>query len=281
MDHPGFWQAIAQFAFMRQALAAAIIVGGLCSVLSVYVVLRGMAFIGDGISHAAFGGIALGLLIFGTEAATSYKISLVTAVFALTVAVLIGIVSQRGRLSTDSAIGIFFAFSMALGVFLVGLRKMYTADLMTYLFGSILAVTRQDLILMAVLAALIMGFVALSYKELIYYSFDPQMAWASGLPANFFHYALLTMLALTIVASVKVVGVVLVSSFLVIPGATARLVCARFGTTMAVAVAFGILSAFLGLYVTHLWDVPTGATIVIAQFLGFCLAWIVALKRGN
>jgi ABC-type Mn2+/Zn2+ transport system permease subunit len=274
----GFWQAIAQFAFMRQALVAAIIVGGLCSVLSVYVVLRGMAFIGDGIAHAAFGGIALGLLIFGTEAATSYKITLVTAAFALAVAVLIGVVSRRGGLSTDSAIGIFFAFSMALGVFLVGLRKMYTADLMTYLFGSILAVTRSDLILMAVLAALIMGFVALSYKELIYYSFDPQMAWASGLPATFFHYALLTMLALTIVASVKVVGVVLVSSFLVIPGATARLVCARFGTMMAVAVVFGITSAFLGLYVSHLWNVPTGATIVITQFIGFSVAWIAALR---
>ena len=278
MDHTGFWQAVAEFAFMRQALVAAIIVGGLCSVLSVYVVLRGMAFIGNGISHAAFGGIALGLLLFGSDATSSLATSLVTAAFCLATAVAIGIVSYRGKLSADSAIGIFFAFSMALGVFLIGLRKLYTADLMTYLFGSILAVTREDLILMTVLAALIMGFIALSYKELIYYSFDPQMAWASGVSATFFHYALLTMLALTIVASVKVVGVVLVSAFLVIPGATARLICGRFGTMMAVAVAFGILSAFVGLYISHLWDVPTGATIVITQFLGFGVAWVVALR---
>jgi ABC-type Mn2+/Zn2+ transport system permease subunit len=274
----GFWQAIAEFAFMRQALLAAIIVGGLCSVLSVYVVLRGMAFIGNGISHAAFGGIALGLLLFGAGATSSLATNLVTAAFCLATAVAIGIVSQRGRLSADSAIGIFFAFSMALGVLFVGLRRLYTADLMTYLFGSILAVTREDLILMAVLAALIMGFVALSYKELIYFSFDPLMAWASGLPATFFHYALLTMLALTIVASVKVVGVVLVSAFLVIPGATARLVCRRFGSMMAVAVIFGILSAFLGLYVSHLYDIPTGATIVIAQFAGFSAAWLATLR---
>lgn len=274
----GFWQAITEFAFMRQALLAAIIVGGLCSVLSVYVVLRGMAFIGNGISHAAFGGIALGLLLFGSQAAGSLATSLVTAAFCLAVAVAIGIVSQRGRLSPDSAIGIFFAFSMALGVFLIGLRKLYTADLMTYLFGSILAVTPQDLVFMAALSLLIMGFVALSYKELIYYSFDPHMAWASGLTTTFLHYALLTMLALTIVASVKVVGVVLVSAFLVIPGATARLVTGRFGTMMAVAVGFGILSAFLGLYVSHLYDVPTGATIVITQFLGFGVAWVLSLR---
>jgi ABC-type Mn2+/Zn2+ transport system permease subunit len=274
----GFWQAVTEFAFMRQALLAAIIVGGLCSVLSVYVVLRGMAFIGNGISHAAFGGIALGLLLFGSQAAGSLATSLVTAAFCLAVAVAIGIVSQRGRLSPDSAIGIFFAFSMALGVFLIGLRKLYTADLMTYLFGSILAVTPQDLVFMAALSLLIMGFVALSYKELIYYSFDPHMAWASGLTTTFLHYALLTMLALTIVASVKVVGVVLVSAFLVIPGATARLVTGRFGTMMAVAVGFGILSAFLGLYVSHLYDVPTGATIVITQFLGFGVAWVVSLR---
>lgn len=274
----GFWQAVTEFAFMRQALLAAIIVGGLCSVLSVYVVLRGMAFIGNGISHAAFGGIALGLLLFGSQAAGSLATSLVTAAFCLAVAVAIGIVSQRGRLSPDSAIGIFFAFSMALGVFLIGLRKLYTADLMTYLFGSILAVTPQDLLFMAALSLLIMGFVALSYKELIYYSFDPHMAWASGLTTTFLHYALLTMLALTIVASVKVVGVVLVSAFLVIPGATARLVTGRFGTMMAVAVGFGILSAFLGLYVSHLYDVPTGATIVITQFLGFGVAWVVSLR---
>lgn len=274
MEDPGFWQALAQFAFMRQALLAAVIVGGLCSVLSVYVVLRGMAFIGQGISHAAFGGIALGLLLFGSSATQSLGTSLVTAVFCLVVAVLIGVVSHRGRLSADSAIGIFFAFSMALGVLFVALRRLYTADLMTYLFGSILAVTRQDLLLMTALAALILGFIALSYKELIYFSFDQQMAWAAGLPTGLLHYALLTMLALTIVASVKVVGVVLVSAFLVIPGATARLVCGRFGSMMAVAVAFGLLSALAGLYVSHLYDVPTGATIVITQFLGFAVAWL-------
>ncbi len=275
----GFWQAIVEFQFMRQALLAALLVGGLCSVLSVYVVLRGMAFIGQGISHAAFGGIALGLLLFGTATARSLPVSLVTAAFCLAVAFLIALVSRRGKVSADSAIGIFFAFSMALGVLFVSLRHLYTADLMTYLFGSILAVTGQDLMLMSILATLILGFVALSYKELLYYSFDPQMAWASGLPTAVLHYGLLTMLALTIVVSVKVVGVVLVSAFLVIPGATARLVCSRFGTMMAVAVAFGILSAMLGLYVSHLHDIPTGATIVITQFVGFGLAWLIASRR--
>ena len=263
---------------MRLALVAAILVGGLCSVLSVYVVLRGMSFIGQGISHAAFGGIALGLLLFGGTSAAGLPTSLVTAAFCLAVAVAIGVISRKGQVSADSAIGVFFPFSMALGVLFVSLRKLYTADLMTYLFGSILAVTRTDLIMMAVLAALILGFIAFSYKELIYYSFDPEMTWASGLPAGVMHYALLTMLALTIVASVKVVGVVLVSAFLVIPGATARLMCRRFSPMMGVAVAFGVLSALLGLYISHLWDVPTGATVVLTQFVVFGIAWLISLR---
>jgi ABC-type Mn2+/Zn2+ transport system permease subunit len=277
-EHPGFWQAIVEFQFMREALLASIIVGGLCSVLSVYVVLRGMSFIGQGISHAAFGGIALGLLLFGSTTAAGLPTSLITAAFCLIVAVLIGVVSRKGKVSADSAIGIFFAFSMALGVLFVSLRKLYTADLMTYLFGSILAVTRADLILMSVLSVLILGFIAFSYKELIYYSFDPEMAWASGLPATVLHYALLTMLALTIVASVKVVGVVLVSAFLVVPGATARLLTQRFGMMMGLSVILGVASALLGLYASHLWDIPTGATIVIAQFAAFGVAWLRSLR---
>ena len=273
-EHLGFWQALSQFAFMRQALVAALVVGGLCSVLSVYVVLRGMAFIGQGLSHAAFGGIALSLVLLDTAAAGGLPGSLITAAFCLAVAVLIGVVSRRGKVSADSAIGIFFAFAMALGVLLISLRHRYTVDLMTYLFGSILAVTRGDLLVMTVVAVLVLGFVTLSYKELIFFSFDPQMAWAGGLPAGVYHYALLAMLALTIVAAVKVVGLVLVSAFLVLPGATARLVCRRFGAMMAVSVVFGIASALVGLYVSHLWDIPTGATIVIAQFVGFGVTWL-------
>jgi len=280
MDSPsGFWQALTEFQFLRQALGAALLVGALCSVLSVYEVLRGMAFVGQGLSHAAFGGIALGLLLFGSATAQSPAVSLVTAAFCLLVAVLIGAVSRRGRVSADTAIGIFFAFSMALGVLLVSLRRSYTADLMTYLFGSILAVTPQDLGLMAGLAALVFGFIALSYKELLYYSFDPQMAWASGLPVSLVHYGLLTALALTIVASAKVVGVVLVSAFLVIPGATARLVTRRFASMLGVAIIFGVLSACLGLYLSHLWAVPTGAAIVITQFAGFLVAWLLSSRQ--
>lgn len=278
-DNPGFWQAIIEFQFMRQALLAAVIVGGLCSVLSVYVVLRKMAFIGQGISHAAFGGVALGLLLFGGGETDSLGPSLVTAGFCLLVAVLIGVVSRQGKVSADSAIGIFLAFCMALGVLLISVRKTYTADLMTYLFGSILAVTHADLLLMAILAAVILGFIAFSYKELIYYAFDPEMAWASGLPAGVLHYALLTMLALTIVSAVKVVGIVLVSAFLVIPGATAQLLTCRFGTMMAIATALGIASAVAGLYVSQLWDVPTGATIVITQFVVFGVAWVATRNR--
>jgi ABC-type Mn2+/Zn2+ transport system permease subunit len=279
MENLGFWASLAEFAFMQRALVAAVIVGGLCSVLSVYVVLRGMAFIGQGLSHAAFGGVALALFLLGAAAAGSAALSLVTGVFVLLVAMLIGMVSRRGKVSADSAIGIFFAFSMALGVLLVSLRREYVPDLMSYLFGSILGVTTGDLWLMGGIAVLVLGFTALSFKELLYYSFDPHMAWAGGLPTGLLHYALLTMLALTIVSAVKIVGVILVSAFLVIPGASARLLTRRFSAMMLVSVVVGLSSALVGLYLSHLWNVPTGATIVCTQFAVFLLVWSWAQLR--
>ncbi len=274
----GFWQALAQFKFMQQALLAGLIVGGLCSVLSVYVVLRKMAFIGQGISHAAFGGIALGLLLAPAGAYHDLWMSLITTAFCVAVAVAIGVASARGRLSADSAIGIFLASSMALGVLLIALRTAYSADIITYLFGSILAVTPQDVWLMLGLAVVVSGTVAVLFKELLYYTFDPDMARASGLPADFLHYLLLVLLALTIVVSVKVVGIVLLNAFLVIPGATAKLLTRRFSTMMLIAVIIGVLSSFVGLYVSHLRAIPSGATIVLTQFVVFCVAYLFARK---
>jgi ABC-type Mn2+/Zn2+ transport system permease subunit len=273
MENLGFWASLAEFGFLQRALLAALIVGGLCSLLSVYVVLRGMAFIGQGLSHAAFGGVAVALFLFGAAASGSVLLSLVTAAFVLLVAFLIGLVSRRGKVSADSAIGIFFAFSMALGVLLVSLRREYVPDLMTYLFGSLLGVTTGDLWLMGAIAVLVLGFTIFSYKELLYYSFDPHMAWAGGLRTGFLHYALLTMLALTIVAAVKIVGVILVSAFLVIPGATARLLTRSFAAMMVVSLLVGLTAAVLGLYLSHRWNVPTGATIVCTQFVAFLAVW--------
>jgi zinc transport system permease protein len=275
-----FFRAVVEYEFMRQALVAGVVVGLVSSVLSVYVVLKRMAFIGAGISHSAFGGVALGLLIFQSAERPDLWISLITAGFCLSVAFAIGATTQRGPISADSAIGIFFASTMALGVLFVGLRKQYTADVFGYLFGSILSVTRDDVIAILVLATLVLLAIGLLFKELLFYSFDESMAQASGLPVPALHHLLLALLALTIVVAVKVVGIVLISAFLVIPGATARLLSGRFRRMMALSVLIGVGSALAGLVISSYWDIPSGATIVLTQFAIFGAVASLRRKRG-
>jgi zinc transport system permease protein len=273
----GFFQALGEFAFLRQALIAGVIIAGLCSVLSVYVVLKRMAFIGQGISHAAFGGIALGILLSDGTASPETWRNVTTALFCVGVGLLIAASSRAGKLSADSAIGIFLAVSMALGVILISLRQKYTADLMTYLFGSILAVSPQDVWMAAVLAVVVIGVVAALYKELLYFAFDEEMAAASGLPVGFLHYLLVSILALTIVVSVKIVGIILVSAFLVIPGTTGKLLGTRFSGMMVAAVLVGIGATVVGLYLSHVLQIPSGASIVVVQFITFIA--IMSLRR--
>lgn len=280
-ENVGFLYALAHYRFMQQALMAGVLVGAVCSALSVYVVLRRMAFIGQGISHAAFGGVALGLYLFQNGGRNSpLGMNLTTAVFCVAVALLIGAASKRGRVSADSAIGIFFAAAMALGIILVAARQRYTADLMTYLFGSILAVTPGDLWAILAMTGAVFLMLAGLYKELMFYTFDEAMAGAMGLPVGLLHYSLLIMLALTIVVSMKVVGIVLVSAFLVIPGATAKLIAGSFSTMMGLSVLFGVTAALVGLVASHYARLPSGATIVVAQFLMF-LAVSLLTRRGD
>ena len=275
----GFFQALGEFQFLRQALIAGVIIAGLCSMLSVYVVLKRMAFIGQGISHAAFGGIALGILLADNTASPETWRNVITAVFCVGVGLLIAASSRAGKLSADSAIGIFLAVAMALGVILISLRQKYTADLMTYLFGSILAVSPQDVWMAAALAVVVVGVVAVLYKELLYFAFDEEMAAASGLPVGFLHYLLVAILALTIVVSVKIVGIILVSAFLVIPGATGKLMGTRFNGMMLAAAVVGVGATLVGLYLSHVLQIPSGASIVVVQFITFLAIMLMNRMR--
>jgi len=275
-----FFSDLARFEYLRNALLAGVLVGGVCSVLSIYVVLRKMAFIGHGISHSALGGISLGICIFGAVEGNGLYIDLVTAAFCLGVAFLIGYYARREKVSEDSAIGIFLVFAVALGVVLLSQRTQFTQEVMTYLFGSIISVSRQDLAVTAVLAAAVLAAVGIFFKELVYFSFDEKMARVSGIPATFLHYFLLAVLALTIVVTVKIVGIILVSAYLVIPGASALLVTERFKAAMAVSAVIGVSTSILGIAVAYAGNFPPGATIVLAQFAVFIVC-TVAVRIGG
>lgn len=262
-----------QYAFGQKALAGGMIIALVCSVISFFVVVRRLAFMGMGISHAAFGGVAIGLWA-GVDPV------LAAGGFCTLVALGIGWLSRRGRMHEDTTIGILFTVAMALGVVVVGLAHKYNLDLMSYLFGSILALSWNDVVAAGVLAALSLAFVALFFKELLFISFDEETATASGLPVRLVYYGLLVTMALTIVVSIRLVGIILVSALLVIPGATGLQLARNYRGVLAVSVTAGLASVALGLYVSYWADIASGATIVMVMFGFFLLSFALSPRRG-
>jgi ABC-type Mn2+/Zn2+ transport system permease subunit len=257
--------------FMQRALLAGTLVGILCAVVGVYVVLNGLSFMGAGIGHASFGGVALGILLGVNPLLTA-------VVFCLGTAWGVGLVARKTSLREDAAVGVFFACTMALGILFLGLMPGYGVDLFGYLFGSILAVTRQDLWLALLLAPSVLAAVALFYKELLFVSFDPEMARVAGLPVDRLHSLLLVLVALTVVGAIKIVGIVLVSALIVAPAAAARQLTEDFHRMMILAPSIGAASTAAGLLLSCWLDTASGATIVLVATAAFALA--AALRRG-
>ncbi len=258
-----FWH----YAFMQRALLGGVMIGLLTAVIGVYVVLRGMSFIGAGVAHASFGGVALGFLL-GIDPLWA------AVAFCLAVAWGIGAVTRRGGLKEDTAVGIFFASTMAFGVLLIGLMQGYNVDLFSYLFGSILAVTAADLRMVLGVGTLVLLTVALLYKEFLFITFDPETARVNGVPEPALYYLLLALVALTIVVSIKVVGIVLVSALLVTPAAAAYQLSRSFGKMMALSAVFGVLSVLVGLVASYYLNTASGATVVLTATLIFGLAML-------
>ncbi|HED04614.1 MAG TPA: metal ABC transporter permease [Candidatus Fraserbacteria bacterium] len=263
---------IFQYAFMQRALLAGVLIGAICAVIGVYMVLRGLAFLGAGIAHASFGGVALGFLL---------KINplLSAIVFCLATAWGIGYTARKGQIKEDVAIGILFASTLALGILIIGLMPSYNVDLFGYLFGSILAVTPFDLLLTAGLGVGVLLTVALFYKELLYISFDPEMAQASGLPVSRLYFLLLGLIAITVVISLKVVGILLVTALLVTPAAAAYQLTQDIRTMMFLAVLLGVGAAVGGVLLSYVLNTASGATIVLLSTLSFFLAASLSPQR--
>ena len=253
--------------FFLRALVASMLVGLICAVVGTYVVLKGISFIGDGISHAAFPGVVAAVLLQGP-----YYVG--AAIAAVTTALAIGFVSRRGFLRMDTAIGVLFAASFAFGVFLFSLSDGDVADLFSFLFGNVLAISAADLTALLVLGGIVLGAVLLLWKELLYATFDPLGAEASGIRVGALEYAFLALVALAIVVSLQAVGIILVVAMLVTPAATAQLVTDRFGAMLRTAVVVGVGAAVAGLYLSYWLNVASGATIVLVETAAFgaCLA---------
>jgi zinc transport system permease protein len=225
-----------------------------------------------GVAHSAFGGVALGALLGISPTLTAIG-------FAVVVANAIGYIGNQGKLSTDTAIGIFFSLAMALGVIFIGMSDQYNVDLFGYLFGNILAITRTDLILIAVLGGLVLASMKLFFKELLFVAYDREVAFVSGMPVAFLDHFFLTILALAVVISIKIIGIVLVSALLVIPGAAAAQITRRYVAMIAAAIVIALISTIGGLLISYYADLASGATIVILASAIFFLTFAVSQIR--
>jgi zinc transport system permease protein len=242
--------------FLQRAMVAAILVSLLCGMLSTFVVLRRMAFIGVGISHSAFGGVALGFLLGVDPLWTGIG-------FALMVALLIEWAQTHTLVEQDTAIGIFFAASMALGLVFLHLSRAYNVDVFGFLFGNILAIgTRQLWQILAVTLGVLAVILAF-FKEIVFLSFDEEMAWVSGVPVKALRYLFLVLMALVVIVTIYLVGIILVSALLVIPGAIAQNLGRRLHNMVWIAAGVAMGSAVGGLILSYRIDFPSGATIVL------------------
>ncbi|UYO04180.1 metal ABC transporter permease [Paenibacillus sp. PSB04] len=267
-----FLSGILEYGFLQKALLTSVMVGMICGIIGCFIILRGMALMGDAISHAVLPGVALSYMLginffFG---------AVVTGVLT---ALGIGYVSQNSRIKNDSAIGIVFTSFFAVGIILITFAKSST-DLYHILFGNVLAVRTSDMWITLIIGIVIAAVVYLFYKELLVSSFDPVMSAAYGLPGRLIHYLLMTLLTLVTVASLQTVGIILVVAMLITPASTAYLLTNRLWVMIYLAAGFGALSAVVGLYFSVKYNLASGAAIVLASAIWFMLALAFSPKQG-
>ena len=262
-----------RYEFMRRALVEVVIMGAVTGAIGCYVVLRGLAFMGDALSHAIFPGIALAFLL-------GRSIFLGALAFGVLTVVLIAIAATNRRVKEDSAIGVLFAGMFALGVVLISSSPHFARDLASFLFGNVLGVTTFDIGLSVVVGVGVLLLLAVFHRALLITSFDRAGAAAMGVPVFWLDLVLLLLIALTIVVSLSAVGNILVLAMLITPAAAARLLTDRFPVMMGLSAAIGAGSGVLGLFVSYHHDLAAGGTIVLVATLAFGIVWLAAPTHG-
>lgn len=254
-----------QYDFMRSALAAGVAASVLCGIIGIYVILNRIVFISDGIAHAAFGGIGLGYFLGFDPLAFGILSAVVTAIG-------IGTVSSRSKVSEDTAIGVFLATGMSIGVLLMSMSRGYSKDLFGFLFGNILAVTWTDVAVILALTLVVLVLFVLLYKEFLILSFDPVYGEAVGLPVRRLRLLLLCMVAFSVVVLIKIVGIIMVIALLTIPGTISRQHFKGLPAIMAGSIIYGAVFVTAGLFISYQLDVPSGATIILTAAVAFFIS---------
>jgi len=261
-----------QYKFIVNSLLAGILASISCGIIGTYIVTRRMVFLSGGITHASFGGIGIGYF-FGFNPVIS------AAIFGILSALGIEYVSKRSNIREDSAIGILWSFGMAIGIMFVFLTPGYAPNLMSYLFGSILTVSGLDIWLMLALSILLVLVFSFFYRLILFIAYDQEFARTHHIAVSFFNYLLISLVALTIVLNIKVVGIILVISLLTIPQSIANLFTKNFKNIMLVSVVIALAGAFSGLLISYKINIPSGASIIFSLVMIFFLAKIFQVMK--
>lgn len=260
-------------AFLPKALAVALMSSLVCGVIGSYVVLRGMAFIGDAVAHAVFPGLAVAFVVQGS-------LVLGGAIAGVLTAILVAVFAQNRRLKEDSIIGVLFVAAFALGIVVISRAPGYAGSLQQFLFGSITGIPDEDVLIVATTGLVLLALAFLLHKEFVLVTLDREMARAAGIPVFALDVALYVMVAVAIVISIQTIGNILVLALLITPAAAARLLTDRLPVMMLLAPIIGASSALIGLYLSWSLDLPVGGMIVLVATADFLLAWFLAPRHG-
>lgn len=261
-------------AFLPRALAAVLLASVVTGVVGCHVLMRGMVFIGDAVAHSVFPGLAVAFVLGGNLVMGGLTAGVVTAI-------LVAIFSQNQRLREDSVIGIFFAASFALGIVIISLAPGYSGSVQDFLFGSIVGVSNEDITQAAIMGAVILLVLWLFHRQIVTVSLDRESARAMGLPVLALDIVLYVLVTISVVLGLQTLGNVLVLALLVIPASAARLACRRLGSMMVFSPVFGGTCSIVGLYLSWVFNLPTGGTIVLSMVAAFVLVWAVTAVRSR
>jgi iron/zinc/copper transport system permease protein len=268
-----FYESLFKYQYLQNAMFAGIFVGIICGMVGCFIILKGMALMGDAISHAVLPGVVVAYMV-----GFSFFIGAVIA--GVFTALGIGYIAQNSKIKDDAAIGIIFTAAFALGIVLITLRRGTGVDLWHILFGNVLAVSRYDLWTTFGIGIIVLACIFLFYKQLLLSTFDATMAQAIGIPTKLIHYLLMLLLSLVTVSALKTVGIILVVAMLVTPGAIAYLLTDRFPVMLGLSALFGVFSSIVGVYFSYVYDVATGASIVLVASVLFATAFLLSPKQG-
>jgi len=261
-----------EYKFIVNSLLAGIFASISCGIIGTYIVTRRMVFLSGGITHASFGGIGMGYF-FG------FNPVIAAAVFAVFSALGIEFLSKKTDVREDSVIGILWSLGMAIGIIFIFITPGYAPNLMTYLFGSILTVSSLDIILMFILSVVIILLFTFFYRTILFVAYDQEFAQTHNLPVNFINNLLISLVALTIVLNIKVVGIILVISLLTIPQSIANLFTNEFKNIIILSIVIGLFGALMGLLISYQVNIPSGASIIFSLVMFFIIAKLFQLIK--